>query len=402
MQHSRPDRTKELGQFFTPAYIAQFIVQKTIGQYFRDKIDNQKMEVLVLDPSVGEGIFLVTAKNFLKGIWETQSQKNSSSSEIDKQIVVNQLYGIDIDQKKVQMTRDILGYSNYKENIKTFDALLPSSGIVETTKESILLGWNKNFPNTTGKFHIIIGNPPWGADISEIKSQLRYLRSATSQMDSWSLFLERSLIELRDDGYLGFVVPNTLLINSNYKKIREIILDQCQIDHLVNLGEGIFPGVTQPSLIVILRKCQVRENHSIHIIPRITNEEKQLLDTHEKELENCKFFKCPQSRFQKNPNKEFDIFTGSNTSMIQIMEKDLHSEQKQVTTLSTLVMNGRGVEIGKKGKATQCLGCGMWNAPPRTKRKCVNSSCNHFLSPNDVHSEIVYDSQLNPTYDRPF
>ncbi|MHA1978160.1 MAG: Eco57I restriction-modification methylase domain-containing protein [Candidatus Hodarchaeales archaeon] len=402
MQQDPPDRIKELGQFFTPSYIALFIVQKTIGEYLQEISSSPDEDLYILDPSVGEGVFLVTAKDYLSSIWETQSEKISSYEEFDQKIVYNQLYGIDIDSNKVQMTREILGYPNYTDNIKIFDALLPNRNTSKSTKPSILRDWIRHFPKTEGKFHIIIGNPPWGADITKVKTKLRYLKSATSQMDTWSLFLERSILGLRDNGYLGFVVPNTLLTNPNYAMIREILLEKSQIVHLVNLGEDVFPGVTQPSMIVIIRKRKNNENHKIRIIPRISREEKQFLSNHQMVLDECAFFECPQSRFQRNPQKEFNIFAGSNTAMILLMEKDLYTDQKLVTKLSTLVINGRGVEIGRKGKVLKCPKCGMWNVPPRTERKCINPTCDYLVSPIDVHSEIVYDTPKNPTNDKPF
>jgi hypothetical protein len=402
MQQKLPDRTKALGQFFTPSYIAKFIVQNTVGSYLLEKKIGYQDDIFILDPSVGEGIFLVVAKDYLTTLWAEERGKNSISKELQKKLVFNHLFGIDVDLNKIKMTRQALGYPNYTENVKTFDALLPKRSIIEKTPEQVLMDWEKNFPKTGGKFHIILGNPPWGADISEIKGKLKYLQTATSQMDSWSLFLERSLLALRDNGYLGFVVPNTLLINPNYVKIREIILKKCQIIHLVNLGEGIFPGVTQPSLIVIVRKAEADENHFIRVIPRISKKEKQLLVNQEMILEDCHYFNCPQERFQKNPQLEFDIFAGSNVEFIQLMEKDVYTDQEKVTPLSTLMMNGRGVEIGKKGRVLQCSSCGTWNPPPRVRRKCINSTCDHFVSPNDIHSEIVSDKQKNSVYDRPF
>ncbi len=402
MQQNLPDRIKELGQFFTPSYIANYIVKNTIWTYLQEEKISDQDDLFILDPSVGEGIFLVAAKDFLTNLWEAESAKDSTSNEIKKNVVFNHLYGIDIDPNKVKMTRIALGYPNYSDNVKTFDALLPKRSTSHSTQDSFLMDWEKNFPKTRGKFHVILGNPPWGADISKIKGKLKHLKTATSQMDSWSLFLERSILGLRDNGYLGFVVPNTLLTNPNYEKIREIILKKCQITHLVNLGEGIFPGVIQPSLIVIIRKIRADECHLIRIVPRISKDEKQLLANLQMKLEDCNSFNCPQIRFQKNPQKEFDIFAGPNAALVQLMEKDLYTDQKEVTRLSTFVMNGRGVEIGRKGRVLQCLRCGTWNPPPRTRRKCINSTCNHFVDPSDVHSEIVHENPLNSEYDKPF
>ena len=91
-------------------------------------------------------------------------------------------------------------------------------------------------------------------------------------MDSWSLFIERSLLALRNDGYLGFVVPNTLLINPNYFEIRSILLSAVKITHLINLGEGVFPGVSQPAMIIIAKKTRNEPSHRISIITKLTKQ----------------------------------------------------------------------------------------------------------------------------------
>ncbi len=392
MQQNLPNKIKELGQVFTPAFIVEYIVENTIGPYLNRVENDLKDDLAILDPAVGEGIFLISALEYLETYWKQKS----------KEELISHLYGIDLDPSKVQMCRELLGHPFTMKTIKSFNALdiIPNSGT--EGQGSSLMNWKINFPKTRGKFQVIFGNPPWGADLSTFKSKLTYLKTATSQMDSWSLFLERSIMGLHENGFLGFVVPNTLLSNPNYMKIRQIILEECQITHLVNLGEDIFPKVTQPSMIIILKKTKSNSEHLVRVISKISKTERIDLIEERIKLDEVHFYQCKQSRFLKNPQLEFDIFAGVSTDFIQAVENDLHNEQKQVTTLGTLVFNGRGVEIGKKGRVLQCPNCGKWNPPPRLKRKCTNPTCEQLVSPTDPHSEIVTDSQQNPKIDRPF
>ncbi len=446
-------KTKDLGQYYTPSSIVEFIVNNTIGSLLKSSDRTSFDEITILDPSVGKGAFLIGAKNYLEAYQIQKNPEIENGSQTKIEIVVNNLYGIDIDLKQVKDTRSALGHPEFIGNIKQFDALVPAPDISENvsditplyalrlrykkayiendthiineTKNQILeleriirkntletfngdrgkvfpLAWEEIFPETGGKFNVIIGNPPWGADITRIKYQVSYLKSATSQMDSWSLFIERSVLGLRKGGLIGFVVPNTLLLNPNYSQIRSILLSTCQITHLVNLGEGIFPGVSQPAMILIARKTRNEPSHKISIIPSIT---KQVREEILADMPNFTFsspLSCLQTRFSNNFNKEFDIFSLELDDFVKIVEKDLYSDQKQVCNLGTLVKNGRGVEIGKKGKIVQCPLCKCWSSPPLIERKCRTFNCGYNLSSMDKEIEIVHDSMIDPLIDRPF
>jgi len=445
-------KTKELGQYYTPSSIVKFIVENTIGSLLKSTDVHSSTKIRILDPSVGQGAFLIGAKEYLEAFQKQQRAGIENFSEIGLKIIVNQLYGIDIDSQQVIDSRHELGYPKFIGNIKQFDALIPAPGIrgkmndvsslaslrlrykeafikrnldiinetenqiikVETklrektirrlksdNKEVFPLAWDEIFPETKGKFHVIIGNPPWGANIERIKNQISYLKS-TSQVDSWSLFIERCLLGLRKDGFLGMVVPNTLNLNPNYTQIRSTLLSQCEITHLVNLGEGIFPGVTQPTMILIAKKTRNKPSHEVSIIPSISKQVKEEIMSNQVKFDTYPYLHCLQSRFEKNLNKEFDIFSIESDDFVKIVEKDLYTDQKEVCNLGTLVKNGRGVEIGKKGKIVQCPKCERWSPPPRKKRECRTINCNYNLSSLDPEIEIVFDSIRDSSIDRPF
>ena len=453
MKHDSGRKTKDLGQYYTPSSIVDFIVQNTIGSMLESSNGPSFDEITILDPSVGQGAFLIGAKNYLEAYQLQKTLKITNIHQIKREIVVNNLYGIDIDLKQVMDSRSFLGHPDFIGNIIQFDALVPAPEIsvnisditplyalrlrykkaylendihsLNETKTQILefekiirkntkqifigdkdkvfpLAWEEIFPETGGKFHVIIGNPPWGADITRIKGQLSYLKSATSQMDSWSLFIERSLLGLRKDGYLGFVIPNTLLLNSNFSQIRSILLSSCQITHLINLGESIFPGVSQPAMILIARKTRNEASHRISIIPSITKQNREEILEEGAKFTSFSSLSCLQTRFSDNKNKEFDIFSLESDDFVKIVEKDLYSDQKEVCNLGTLVKNGRGVEIGKKGRIVQCPSCKRWSSPPQTERKCKTLNCGYKLSSLDKEIEIVHDSMIDPSIDRPF
>ena len=383
MTRSNSTKTKKLGQYFSPTFIVQYILKNTILEYFESPIENTRRSVTILDPSVGQGVFLTEALKVLKNIYS--SSETGNSSEAKEKIIKNQLYGIDIDREQVLSTRKLLYGSETEGNIKQFDALSES--------------WKENFPETEGRFNIIVGNPPWGAAINTIPDGLH---AATAQMDTWSLFIEHCINGLEDKGYLGFIVPNTLLTNPNYIQIRHIILKSSRILKIVNLGEDIFPGVTQPSMILIIKKELAPPSHKVWVVPNISKDEKDALMKGKMTLDDCKKYICSQTRFTYNPQKEFDILSIPYDQLIQAIEKDLHSSRNHVTSLGSLVINGRGVEIGRNGRVVICQMCGYYNSPPKTKRKCRNAKCNYLLSPTEEFTEIISDFQKESVPNKPF
>ena len=387
MTHSDSNKTKKLGQYYSPSFIVHFILKNTLGEFIKLNRTLIAKSVKLLDPSVGQGIFLIEALRSLLKVHDHSESANIS--KIKKRILEHQLYGIDVDLEQVLATRNHLGCSEFDGNIRQFDALTES--------------WEESFPETEGKFNVIVGNPPWGADITAIKGYFpEELKTATAQMDSWSLFIERCIMGLHDEGYLGFIVPNTLLTNPNYTQIRKVILKSSIIIKIVNLGEDIFPEVTQPCMILIINKRTENQSHQIWVVPKISKEEKDQLKKGKMSLDQCKHFTCPQSRFVENTLKEFDILSLPFDSLIQTIEKDLYSHQNQTISLGTLVTNGRGVEIGRNGKVVICPSCDYHNPPPREKRECRNSQCNKWISPSDESIEIISDFSNESPPNRPF
>jgi type I restriction-modification system DNA methylase subunit len=445
-------RKRQFGQYYTPPFIAEFILENTLGKVIYDQKSSQINTVTILDPSVGQGVFLVEALKFL-----LQHRKEEPSDkipdDIHKRIVVNHLFGFDIDSEQVHTTRKILGYPNFVTNVRQINALTPILESSYNKHRSMLystrtkykidftenqlsydeeldkkltmlekkayvkpqlhesdnsienkhtIDWNDFFPENQDKFSIIIGNPPWGVDLFEIANYRDYYTTSTPQIDSWVLFIERSLNSLKTGGYLGFVVPNTLLQNPNYTDIRGLILNTCQITHLVNLGEGIFPGVSQPSMIIIAKKTQFDSEFMINVIPKISRHQRNLLEEEKLSIGECDSFSCSQSRFINNPRLQFDIWAVPHSTLIDLIEGDLYTEKRTTVSFRTFVTNTRGVEIGRKGIIVKCDKCGYCNSPPKKKKKCVNPKCQNLIFPDSKRQNIVKSVPTNKKVDQPF
>jgi type I restriction-modification system DNA methylase subunit len=82
---------KQKGIVYTPLFVVDYINRKTI-------VENESKDILVLDPACGNGIFLLDALFKLK-------QKTGKSY---KEIVENNIFGIDIDSKAVELAKELL------------------------------------------------------------------------------------------------------------------------------------------------------------------------------------------------------------------------------------------------------------------------------------------------------
>jgi type I restriction-modification system DNA methylase subunit/REP element-mobilizing transposase RayT len=119
-------------------------------------------------------------------------------------------------------------------------------------------------PQYEGGFDIIIGNPPYGAELNEeekIYCKNKYSNVLLRSIDSYNFFISKSLEILKENGLLAFIVPNTLLFQPEYKKTRELILTNFVIHRIINLGDSIFENADVPTCIFIVKKTQNINNY---------------------------------------------------------------------------------------------------------------------------------------------
>ncbi len=134
--------------------------------------------------------------------------------------------------------------SRHSEIISELDAV--SSGLYERlaqgfarlntdVKTSQPFHWAVEFPEAfVGEdgqpldnpgFHFIFGNPPYGAALSAAERSWLRREYKIGMTNSAGLFMAQSLRLLRDGGAHGFIVPKSFLYASNWRKLREKLLD---------------------------------------------------------------------------------------------------------------------------------------------------------------------------------
>ncbi|MBM2815614.1 MAG: hypothetical protein HW421_2376 [Ignavibacteria bacterium] len=121
----KPEVRKAGGVYYTPKYIVDYIVENTVGKKIENKAPKDIETLSILDTACGSGSFLVGAYKFLlqyhleyyknngiikKAVKEGriyEAGKNDLRLSIreKKKILLNNIYGVDIDKQAVEVTK---------------------------------------------------------------------------------------------------------------------------------------------------------------------------------------------------------------------------------------------------------------------------------------------------------
>ncbi|TSC59437.1 MAG: type II restriction enzyme, methylase subunit, partial [Candidatus Peregrinibacteria bacterium Greene0416_62] len=303
--------------FYTPDYIVDYIVKNTLGAYLQKEeqkiLERNKLKegindenynkravvayseyrlflqsIKVLDPACGSGAFLVKVFDYLLAenkrvasiIADLQGVQTTlfESEELIRSLLKNNIYGVDLNQESVEITKLSLWLKTahkgeklvtLRDNIKCGNSLIDDEAVAGIKAFS----WKKEFEEimSKGGFDVIVGNPPWGANIDTEAAWLgeNYPHSTKQVKDTYKIFIDKGLQLLKDCGFFGFIVPNTFLYQPRYQDVRDII--ERYGYGVVNLGEKIFEDVELPSTILVIDKLQ--KNKSVVIDLRMQKRE---------------------------------------------------------------------------------------------------------------------------------
>jgi hypothetical protein len=303
---------KSTGAFYTPEPLAKMIAHDVIFALLSDRAgfevrdlgdlkDLQASErrqlleevrtISILDPAVGDGVFLLSAGDWLSNILSVLHDKRTESIR-RRAIVENCLYGADLDKLAVDACiRNLNEWSNNnklsrKSNIVDGNSLV---GYVEHTDQNcdstqdILnttqpIHWNNDFPSIfsgpTPGFDIVLGNPPYGNILGPIER--RYISSnypysvGGGRDGSWNSaahFLVRSMFLLKDGAQLGLLVPNSFLRVKQFSKTRNFLLNHVKLWKIVDEGSP-FDDVTLEMVSLFCERTQVKGDHEIKVESR--------------------------------------------------------------------------------------------------------------------------------------
>lgn len=249
-----------------------------------------KEEIIEIDwerkSSVGKAdAYVQNVQRLLKVIAEKQKQyfhpekkdKKKLSQEIRDlkiELLINQLsfnkekYINNTPQKGgYAPTAKEIQHNNKRElTIRNFDNIVRKLQTLkrESDKPFIHFDWKLDFPeilnpylvNGNGGFDIVIANPPY-VDIKNLPEELvdvlfNKYETTENRINLYSIFIEKSWNLLKEDGVISFINPNSLLLNSSYKKIRKFIING--IEKIIKLPDNVFVNAIVETIIFEAKK----------------------------------------------------------------------------------------------------------------------------------------------------
>ena len=191
--------------------------------------------------------------------------------------------------------------------------LLRSMGAIGESEATVLASWDMFDQNASSPFFdpewmfdvkegfdIVIGNPPYGANIDNMVDILKalYPRTSHGYKEIYKYFYDRGLSLLCAGGILAYITPNTFLRQPRYKDLRKLMLEMT-ILQILDLGEHIFEAVVPTAIILLMNKEAL--SHPL-LYTDLTNAYK------DKDLfTNLQFITKNQLEFKSNPNNVFIV-----------------------------------------------------------------------------------------------
>ncbi|MEP7340642.1 MAG: DNA methyltransferase [Acidobacteriota bacterium] len=290
----KPEVRKAGGVYYTPTYIVDYIVKQTVGKLCEGKTPKEVAKLRILDPACGSGSFLLGAYQFLLDWhrdWYTQHEpeklargKNSAifqgsngdwrlSTGERKRILLNNIYGVDIDAQAVETTKlslllkvlegetaETVGQSqrlfqeralpDLGDNIKCGNSLIgpdfyDREQLDFFDEEERLrindFNWTKEFAQIMrgGGFDAVIGNPPYvrQESLTNLKEYFgQNYKAFDGVADLYVYFIERSIGLLCPNGLYSIIVSSSFLRTTFAAPLRKWLGENAAVLRIVDFG----------------------------------------------------------------------------------------------------------------------------------------------------------------------
>lgn len=207
---------KERGAFFTPDELSSFIVDWAITA----------PDQTVLEPSCGNGDFLLAAARRLKALGAADRQVNGN-------VVGYEIHGESVAGARSKLASERLSCRIHHDD---FLAQPPSQ-----------------------RFDAVVGNPPYVRYQSIPAHQQQAIRAIADKSNVsicalasvWMPFVIQSALHLKPGGRLGFVLPAELLTVNYAAPLRQFLMASFRSVRLVTFDERVFPEVQEEVVLLL-------------------------------------------------------------------------------------------------------------------------------------------------------
>lgn len=207
--------------------------------------------------------------------------------------------------------------------------------IVHEKKPRNFFPWKLYFADifrSKGGFDIIIGNPPYISS-KKIKNKDQYIKfnTAKGQYDLYSLFIEKGINLLKNNGIFNLIIPDSFLARSNFKHIRNYFFHNGKLLNIIQL-DNVFKSADVSSCIFFQQKTLSNKEYEFNYIKSENSES----------FKNKIYNECV---IQKNYIKDSD---GHKILFLNTKERLLISKIFKGTKFKSFIKAWRGEELGKK------------------------------------------------------
>lgn len=309
----KPEVRKAGGVFYTPTFIVEYIVWNILKILLAGKTPVEAALLKLLDPACGSGTFLLVAYQYLLD-WHLNWYLNNDfekwskgkhavlvqvkdgwklSIEKKKEILLNNIYGVDIDPQAVEVTKlslllkviedpgqlsllDERILPDLGKNIQCGNSLIGNDyfeGQLMVSEEERAkvnaFDWKSAFPEVfatvgSGGFDGIFGNPPyiriqvmreWASEQVEYYAK-KYKAASKGNYDIYVVFVEKALSLLNAKGRLGFILPHKFF-NAQYgEPLRGVIANGKHLAKVVHFSDQqVFGNATTYTCLMFLDKA---------------------------------------------------------------------------------------------------------------------------------------------------
>ena len=288
----KPEVKKAGGVYYTPTYIVDYIVRQTVGRLLEGKTPKQAEKLRVCDPACGSGSFLIGAYQYLldwhlKWYVEDEAEKYARGKSPRlrqshdgwrlavaerKRILLNNIYGVDIDAQAVEVTKlslllkvlegetsETLGLAQLKlfhhralpdldANILCGNSLIGSDfydGRLDLDEEERrrinAFDWESGFPEVfkAGGFDAVIGNPPYvrQESLAHFKAYFAdHYAAYSGTADLYVYFMERGIHLLKPGGVYGIIVSSSFMRATYAEPLRRTLRENAAVLELIDFG----------------------------------------------------------------------------------------------------------------------------------------------------------------------
>jgi hypothetical protein len=309
-------RRKKEGAFYTPSFITRYIVEQALGGVLRDRFEqlraaeqssakgaakaaladpqvyqldkltkpaknalvkfweawqDELTTIRLLDPACGSGAFLIQAFDQLHATYQRSNDRlaelrgHRSLFDLDKRILENNLYGVDLNEEAIEICRLSLWIKTAMRG-KALTSLdhsirVGNSVVSDPAVHPKALDWQSAFPEVfaQGGFDVVVGNPPYVRQewLSAYKPFLQSAYKAFHGMaDLYVYFYELGMRLLKPSGLLSFIVTNKWMKSGYGEPLRRFFSENAWIESVVDFGHAkqIFEDADVFPSIIVARK----------------------------------------------------------------------------------------------------------------------------------------------------